>query len=144
MAILTKIHTEILCLSCDRRALTKWKAYMVCTHIAGVWKFLRIGTGADPVKACFCIICPSCVGKAIINSEDNIEEIRAIFNSRPLRDAMNEIEQENDVVIIETYATVKAYLAKTRPLIQVGKKVQTSVHIPEWNNDSHLVDFAEN
>lgn len=73
MAILTT--TEILCLSCDWRVLTKWKAYMVCTHIVGVWKFLRIGVGADPVKACFCIICPYCVDKGILNDEDNIEEI---------------------------------------------------------------------
>lgn len=40
---------------------------------------------------------------------------------------MNKIKQEKDVIIIKIYITVKAYLAKTRPLIQVGKKVQTSV-----------------
>jgi hypothetical protein len=96
------------------------------------------------VKAYFCIICPSCVDKAIINSKDNIEEIQAIFNLRPLRNAINEIKQENDVVIIETYAIVKVYLAKTRPLIQVSKKVQTSVYILKWNNDSYLIDFAKN
>jgi hypothetical protein len=130
MAILTAINVEILCLSCERRVVTKWKAYMVCTHIVGVWKFLRIGAGANPVKACFCIICPYCVGKAITNGQDNIEEIRSIFSSKLLRDAMNDIERENEIVIIETCRMVEAYLAKTRPLIEVGKKVQTSVQAP--------------
>ena len=102
MAILTTINTEILGLSCERQVLTKWKAYMVCTHIVGVWKFLRISAGADPVKACFCIICPYYVNKVIINCENNIKEIRAIFNSRSLHDVMNEIKQENDIVIVET------------------------------------------
>ncbi len=63
---------------------------------------------------------------------------RAILNSKPLRDAMNDIERDNDVVFTETYETVKAYLAKTRPLMQ------TSVHTPEWNNVSYFVGFAEN
>jgi hypothetical protein len=80
---------------------------MVCTHIVGVWKFLRIGAGADPVNACFCIICPYCVNKAIINCENNIEEIRTIFNSRSFHDVMNEIKQENDIVIVETCKMVE-------------------------------------
>jgi hypothetical protein len=76
--------------------------------------------------------------KAIINSEDNIEEIRAIFNSKPLCDAMNAIEQENDIVIIETYATIKAYLATTR-----ARRCE-SVSTHHWNNDSHFMGFAKN
>lgn len=43
---------------------------------------------------------------------------------------MNDIEKENDIVIIATYKMVNAYLAKARPLIEVGKKLQTSVQAP--------------
>jgi hypothetical protein len=40
---------------------------------------------------------------------------------------MKNIEKENDIVIIGTYEMVKAYFIKVRPLIEVGKKVRTSV-----------------
>lgn len=48
---------------------------MVCTHIIGTWKFLRIGAGADKVKAAFCIICPYCLERmATTKDEDDINE----------------------------------------------------------------------
>jgi hypothetical protein len=54
------------------------------------------------VKVIFYNICPYCVGKAITTGMQNIEEIRGIYSSKLLLDAMNDIEKENDLVIIAT------------------------------------------
>jgi hypothetical protein len=107
MAILTAVNTEIVCLSSDRRILRKSKAYIVCTNIINIWKFLQIGIGINPVKATFCIICPYCVGKAITTGMQNIEEIRGIYSSKLLLDAMDDIGKENDLMKIATYNGTK-------------------------------------
>jgi hypothetical protein len=71
-----------------------------------VWRWRR------PRKSLFLHICPYCVGEAIFNGEDNVKEIRAIFNSKP---AINEVKEKKDIVITETYKTVKVYLAVSVP-----------------------------
>src|ERR1700710_200562 len=63
MVMLTAIHTEILCLLCDRQVITTWKSYIVCTHAFGTLSFLCIGAGADKVKSAVCTICNPCLAK---------------------------------------------------------------------------------
>jgi glutamyl-tRNA reductase len=72
-----------------------------------------------------------------MNGQENIEEIRSMFNSKLLHDAMNDIEKENDVVILETCEMVEEYL-ETRPSIEVGKRVKTIVETPKRRNESQF------
>ncbi|KAH9206329.1 hypothetical protein DL95DRAFT_397004, partial [Leptodontidium sp. 2 PMI_412] len=139
MAILVHLKSEVLCLSCHRRVLTPWKSYMVCIHIVGVWKFLRIGAGADSVKVAFCTVCPACPGgKAIATgdsssedvgedefdeAEDKLYKIQLLAASKPLRNTMTDIKKGNDIVIIERFEVVERWLTKVRPLLEVGKDV---------------------
>ncbi|KAH6704328.1 hypothetical protein BKA61DRAFT_680584 [Leptodontidium sp. MPI-SDFR-AT-0119] len=140
MAILVHLKSEVLCLSCHRRVLTPWKSYMVCIHIVGVWKFLRIGAGADSVKVAFCTVCPACPGgKAIATgdsssedvgedefdeAEDKLYKIQLLAASKPLRNTMTDIKKGNDIVIIERFEVVERWLTKVRPLLEVGKDVR--------------------
>jgi hypothetical protein len=119
---------------------------MVCTHIVGMWKFLRIGFGADTVKAAFCIVCPECLDRMVIDNEVDtnevdIDKVRRKTESKLSRDVINDIKRANDIVISPaTYQMAKAYLAKTRPLIEVGEKVE--VDVPGWDNLSLALMLA--
>ena len=48
---------------------------MVCTHALGVWKFLRLGVGADKITAAFCVRCPNCMVKPPMNKENECGKI---------------------------------------------------------------------
>ncbi|KAG4432622.1 hypothetical protein IFR05_011896 [Cadophora sp. M221] len=139
MAILINLKTEILCLSCNRRVSTIWKAYMVCIRLVGVWKFLRIGAGADSVKVTCCTVCTECLestamvsddssdedtGEEISEAENQLNKIRHLAASKSLRDTMSDIKMANDIVIIDTFDVVERCLTKERPSIEVGKDVR--------------------
>lgn len=130
MAILTVIHTEILCLSCDRRVCTPWKSYMWCSHVLGTWKFLRIGAGFDKVRAAFCIICPSCLEDMPPSDEAEIDRVRREATSKLSLDTMLDIERQNEIVIIDTLDRVKDYLVLSRPWIEVDRSVRAGVQAP--------------
>jgi hypothetical protein len=113
---------------------------MVCIHIVGVWKFLRIGAGADSVKVAFCTVCPACLGcKATAAGylsgedsgddefqevEDTLDKIQQLAASKPLRDTMTDIKKANDIVIAELFDKVEMCLTKVRPPLEVGKEVK--------------------
>ncbi|KAH9204990.1 hypothetical protein DL95DRAFT_417798 [Leptodontidium sp. 2 PMI_412] len=140
MAILIHLKTEVFfCLSCYRCLLMTWKSYMVCVHIIGAWKFLRIGAGADSVKVACCTICPDCLGcKATVTgdslsedvgeefdeAEDQLDKIRLLAASKPLRDTMADIMIANHIVIVDKFDVVERCLTKERPLNEVGKDVR--------------------
>src|SRR5947207_376809 len=104
---------------------------MFCTHIVGVWKFLRIGVGADRVKAALCTIYPTYFeGMTITEDEDDDSTVRREADSKLVRDTVKNIEKNNYIVIIASLKKVKDYLVKARPSIEVGSSVQASVQAP--------------
>ena len=70
---------------------------MVCTHVFGIGKFLRIGIGADKVGVAFCIICPHCMEKLSIADDDDdnvLRKVESMANNELRSDMMREIGRD--------------------------------------------------
>ena len=119
--MLTTINTTVLCMKCERRVIKTILADMICVHIMGVWQFLRIGFGADDVKATLCIICPPCIERLSGGKiEDQDEEALVHNRSQERVDLMKELGRKSHVVVTCTFDQAKQYLKEGRPLIRVG------------------------
>jgi hypothetical protein len=92
-------------------------ADMICTHLFGIRRFLRIGFGVDEVGVAFCIICSDCMEKLSISDEE--DELRQVKGMAKDENVMREIETQNLLVKIGTFHMAMRYT----PLIEVGRKM---------------------
>ena len=95
---------------------------MVCVHLFGMARFLRIAFGAEKVRAAFCVTCSDCVeAEALISFSDTEDEKTDNNSKKKMRAAiMKEIEEENAVVKECDIDRAKEYMSVVRPLIEVG------------------------
>ena len=122
LTMLTTVHATIICLSCNSRVYKdKYVADMVCNHLFGIGKFLRIGLGIDKVDVAFCIICLHCTEKlSIEDDEDELRQVESLANDEVRKDTMREIEKENRV--LKRYTWTMLHSENITPLIEVGWK----------------------
>jgi hypothetical protein len=80
--------TTLLSVSCSHEsAPIKWIADMVTIHIWGIWRFLRIGVGAEEINCAFCILCLGCLEKmTTMTIEEEAGVIRKKAFSRAYRE----------------------------------------------------------
>lgn len=101
---------------------------MICVHITGIWRFLRVGVGADDVKAIFCTICRPCIAR--ISSLKAGDEADLV--SRKYQDSIStikQVEKGNHLVVVDTFDQVEYFLKEGRPLVRIGK-TKTTVIFP--------------
>jgi hypothetical protein len=95
---------------------------MVCTHVLGIGRFLRIGVRAEKVGVAFCIICLHCMEKLpISDEEDDLRKVESMANEKHRSDMLRDIKEKNRLVKKCTYCEALLYLQNVRPLIEVGR-----------------------
>jgi hypothetical protein len=112
MAMLTAIHTEILCLLCDRQVHYDLEVLYSMHPCFLTLSFLCIGAGADKVKAAVCTICNPCLAKmtSTNDKETDNEKLRRKAELRLSRGELQRVIRKKGVFIIATLGKVQKYM----------------------------------
>jgi len=119
--MLTTMVVTVICLQCGREDREDLPSDMICTHILGVWQFLRFGVEVEKITAAFCIRCSKCMAKrptTSTNDDDEFCEVERLANQDI--NMMNDIREHYGRVRLFTRHRALLFLNGVRPLIEMG------------------------
>jgi hypothetical protein len=120
--MLATVFVTTICMGpeCEGRWVRKWYSDMILNHVTALWRFLRIGAGAETIKAAFCTICPDCGDKKAMPGISEDDDIAVI---KEYRNKIDDITLDHYLLKICSWEEVSRYFQSGRALIEVGRTV---------------------